>query len=149
MRTRIVKNIIAVLLCVVIIGTNLLPVGAVGNAEDSPEPLPILLPPEPVSFISILPELIITSDRTEVTIGVPTDVTFIVLENTCPPDVTCFVGPLPISGVRVISAYGSGITDADGKTTITINALAAGEIPVIAVKERHQIGITSINAIKP
>ncbi len=149
MKTRIVKNIISVLLCVVIIGTTLLPVGAVGDAEVSPEPVPILLPSEPISLISILPELIISSDKTEVTVGVPTDVTFTVLENTCPPGAECFAGPLPISGVRVISVYGSGITNADGKTTITINALVAGKITVIAVKERHQIGITSINAVKP
>jgi len=85
--------------------------------------------------------LSITASVTEVTVGIPTEVTFTVTSNGAPVRLADVV----LSGM----ATGSDRTDANGTALISVNATGAGEIIATASRSGFTNGTTVISAVPP
>jgi len=83
--------------------------------------------------------LSITASVTEVTVGIPTEVTFTVTSNGAPVRLADVV----LSGM----ATGSDRTDANGTALISVNATGAGVITATASRSGFTEGTTTITAI--
>ena len=84
------------------------------------------------------PKLSISADPTTVTVGVPTDVTFTVTNNSVPVEGV----PITLSG----HATGSGTTGASGAVVISVNATGEGTIISTASKEGFTSASTTLTA---
>jgi hypothetical protein len=84
------------------------------------------------------PKLSISASPTTVTVGVPTDVTFTVTNDS-----------EPVEGAAITltgQATGSGTTDADGTAVISVNATSEGTITATASKEGFTSATTTLTA---
>jgi len=85
-----------------------------------------------------IPELSISANTTTVTVGVPTDVTFTVTNNSVPVDGAA----ITLSGI----VTGSGTTDTNGTVVISVNATDEGTITATASKEGFTSASTTLTA---
>ena len=93
-----------------------------------------------ISAAGAIPALTITASPTSVIAGIPTAVTFTVKNQT---------SGLAVNGATVTlsgAATGSGVTGANGNTTISVNASAAGTITATATLTGYTNGVTTVTA---
>jgi hypothetical protein len=85
-----------------------------------------------------VPALSLSASPTNVTVGVPTDVTFTVTSNNTPVE----GADVNLTG----SATGSGTTDANGTAVISVNATSVGTITATATKQSYSNATTAVTA---